>query len=105
MEALIEVAGLAWLANLVAWSGDPFQWIKDRLRLACDTEFDERPGAVRRFLIKLLNCEKCFGFWLGFAFAVTAGGGVWDVLIWSAVVSIAAYALGFARTLPVPINS
>ena len=105
MEVLIAVFGLAWFSNLVAWSGDPFQSVKDRLKLSGGSLYDKRPGVIRRSLIGVLNCPKCLGFWIGFLYAATTGGGPWEVIIFASIVSIVSNALEYCKLLPVPNNS
>lgn len=108
-DLLTAIVGLAWLANLVAWSGGPLQWIKTAVGLDCDRSFETKPGRLYRLfyipIVQLFNCEKCSGFWIGFVYAVTTGaGGAWEILIVSSAVSIVAYGLGFVRVLPVPMS-
>jgi hypothetical protein len=52
---MIEILGLALLANFLAWQFDPLQDLKMKLKL----------WRIPGYFGKLFFCHICIGFWLG----------------------------------------
>jgi len=72
MELILEIIALACITNLITFMGYPIQVIKKYLIL------DE---------VKILNCSKCLGFWIGTIYYVIQFSSPYGIL-YGAIVSL-----------------
>lgn len=62
---MVEFIGLCCLVFLFAVGAEPIQDIKRMFDVADDSDYK---NPYQYFILKLLNCSLCSGFWIGLIF-------------------------------------
>lgn len=64
-EIIIKIIGLASISFLIAKGAQPIQDIKSLLIISNDSEYKNK---IQWFILQLVNCSLCTGFWIGLLF-------------------------------------
>jgi hypothetical protein len=75
MQYTFEIIALACAAYLFAVGADPVQRLKERMYLED---------------VKVLNCPRCFGFWLGLYFMLYFTSNITDSILSAFIIAILA---------------
>lgn len=68
VTSLITFISLLCLVYLFVKGAEPIQYLKSKLNIACDSQYQH---PIQWFILKLVNCALCSGFWIGLIFYQT----------------------------------